>query len=125
MFEMNELVKRLLEKQPIVANTGRQATIEGFKEAVDRGNVFIKFTETKGGTELNVRLDKQRSDFSKADYANKTGVVTVAGELTLNYEKVRLFAEVDLSTLTGKGWLEYIEPAEEWRKKQWAESKGA
>jgi hypothetical protein len=118
MIEINELVKRLMEKQPIVANTGRQATVEGFKEAVDRGNVFIKFTETKGGTELNVRLDKQHSDFSAADYAGKAGVVKVGGELTLNYEKVRLHAEVDLATLTGTGWLEYIEPAEEWRKKQ-------
>lgn len=121
MFEMNELVKRLTEKQPIEARGGPKDTVGGFKEAIDRGFVHIKFVNTKGGTELGVRLDKQRCDLSHADFEAKTGVVKVGGELTLNYENVRCHAVVDLPELKGEGYLEYLGPSEEWRKKQWLE----
>ena len=67
-------------------------------------------------------MDKEHSDFSRADLGALTGVIKIGGELTLNYEKVRCHAEVDLETLKGEGYLEYLGPAEEWRKKQWAES---
>jgi hypothetical protein len=116
MIEMNELVKRLTVKQAVTANGGNKGTAAGFKEAIDRGYVHVKFVETKGGTELGVRLDKQHTDLSGGDFAAGTGSVAVGGELTLNYENVRCHAVIDLATLTGEGWLEYLGPAEEWRK---------
>jgi hypothetical protein len=122
MIEMNELVKRLTEKQPITAGGGPEKNPAGFKAAIDRGFVHIRFVNTKGGTELGVRLDKQHCDFTRADLGALTGVVTVGGELTLNYENVRCHAVVDLATLEGEGYLEYLGPAEEWRKKQMAAS---
>jgi hypothetical protein len=118
MTEMNELVKRLTVKQPVEANGGPKATAAGFKEAIDRGFVHIKFTGTQGGTELGVRLDKQHTDLARADFAAASGTAKVGGELTLNYEIVRCHAEIDLATLKGEGYLEYLGPAEEWRKKQ-------
>jgi hypothetical protein len=120
MIEINELVKRLTEKQAIVANGGPEKSASGFKAAIDRGFVHIKFVNTKGGTELGVRLDKQHCDYARADLGALTGVVKVGGELTLNYENVRCHAEVNLATLEGEGYLEYLGPAEEWRKKQMA-----
>ena len=117
MLEINELVKRLMEKQAVEANGGPDKNVAGFKAAIDRGYVHIKFTGTRGGTELGVRLDKQHTDLSRADFAAGTGVAKVGGELTLNYENVRCLAEIDLATLKGEGRLEYLGPAEEWRKK--------
>ena len=80
-----------------------ETTAEAFKAAIDRGYVYIKFTDTKGGTELGVRLDTQASDWSQADFSKATGSVHVEGTLTLNYVKVRVVADFQLNTLTGSG----------------------
>ena len=85
-----------------------EKTAEAFKAAIDRGYVHIKFTGTKGGTELGVRLDTQASDWSKADFTQATGPVHVEGTLTLNYVKVRCVADLELQTLTGTGHLEIL-----------------
>jgi len=79
------------------------------KESIERGYVHIKFTNTRGGTELGIRLDPDRSNFSQADFENHTGTVRLVGGLTLNYVKVRCVVDVDLTTLTGQGHLEPVE----------------
>lgn len=111
---MNDLVQRLTEEQHVVASLRPEATAEAFKEALDRRYVHIKFTETRGGTELGVPLDEQASDLSGADFENRTGTVKVVGDLTLDYVKVRLHAAIDLASLEGTGRLEVLEdePAE-------------
>jgi hypothetical protein len=76
-----------------------------FKEAIDRNYVHIKFTDTRGGTELGVRLDPASCDFSTADFDNGSGTVHIEGGLTLDYVKVKCIADVDLSTLEGTGRL--------------------
>lgn len=116
MTEINELVQRLTVKQAVEAQGGPQGSAAGFKDALDRGFVHVKFTGTRGGTELGVRLDPKHTDLSAADFSAGTGFVKVGGELTLNYENVRCHAEIALATLKGEGWLEYLGPAEEWRK---------
>jgi uncharacterized protein YbdZ (MbtH family) len=80
-----------------------------FKEAIDRNYVHIKFTETKGGTELGVRLDRGLCDFSNADFENGGGMVHVEGGLTLDYVKVKCIADVSLATLEGTGKLAKVE----------------
>jgi hypothetical protein len=67
--------------------------------------VHIKFTNTRGGTELGVRLDREACNFNEADFENGTGKLHVEGGLTLDYVKVRLIADIDLPTLEGKGRL--------------------
>jgi hypothetical protein len=124
MAEMNDLVKRLTVKQAVVAHGGPKGTAAGFKDAIDRGFVLIKFTGTKGGTELGVRLDPQHTDVSGADFAAGTGKVVVGGELTLDDEHVRLHAEIDLGTLAGEGYLEYLGPAEEAEQRKGQEAQG-
>ena len=107
---MNELVQRLSEgKHPIEASLRPEKTATAFKESIDRGYVHIKFTNTKGGTDLGVRLDPEASVLNEADFDNKTGKVHLVGNLTLNYEKVRCIADVYLMTLNGKGYLEPVE----------------
>lgn len=106
---MNDLVQRLTREQHVVAGLRPEATLAAFREALDRKYVHVKFTETRGGTELGVRLDDQASDLSGADFDGGSGSVTVVGDLTLDYVKVRLHATIDLSTLEGTGRLEVLE----------------
>ena len=105
---MDELVQRLAEgDHPVV--TQRYTTAEELKQAIDRGYVLIKFTDTRGGTELGTRLDTALTNLSGADFGRATGTAHLAGNLTLNYVKVRCVADVDVATREGKGHLEILE----------------
>jgi hypothetical protein len=105
---MDELVRRLSEgDHPVV--TRRADSAEELKQSIDRGYVLVTFTDTRGGTELGVRLDDALTDLGKADFEQGTGTVHLAGNLTLNYVKVRCVVDVDLATLEGKGHLEILE----------------
>ena len=95
----------------VVVSQRPEATLNGLKEAIDNGYVRIKFTETKGGTELGFKLDKEASDLSGANFENGTGKVRLVGGLTLDYNRVRCIAEIDLSTLEGQGHLVKVEAA--------------
>lgn len=111
---MNDLVQRLTQEQPIVASMRPEPTLENLRAAIDRGYVYIKFTETRGGTELGIRLDQERSDLTRGDLAQGTGSVHIVGELVLDYVPVRFHGDLDLQTLKGTGRLEILEkkPAE-------------
>ena len=76
-----------------------------FKKAIDGGYVHIKFTETRGGTEIRMRLNADTSDFSAADFDNGKGSAHVEGNLMLDYVRVKCIADVDLDTLKGTGRL--------------------
>jgi len=103
----NDLVQRLSEgEHPVEVTLRPEKTAQALKESIDRGYVHIKFTNTQGGTELGVRLDKSASDFGAADFSGQRGSVRLVGGLTLDYVKVRCIADIDLSTLAGKGRLE-------------------
>jgi hypothetical protein len=108
-MQMNELVQRLTKEQHVIASLRPEPNVEAFKAAIDRGYVHVKFTETRGGTELGVRIDPARSDLTGADYANRSGSVKVAGELVLDYVRVRCHATINLDSLDGTGYLEILE----------------
>jgi uncharacterized protein YbdZ (MbtH family) len=107
------LVDRLCEgNHPVEVGLRPERSLKVFKEAVDRKYVHIKFTDTKGGTELGFRLDEDASNFSAADFENGKGTVRVEGSLTLDYVRVRCVADIDLSTLEGIGHLVKAEAPE-------------
>jgi hypothetical protein len=81
------------------------------KAAIDRKYVHVKFTETRGGTELGFPLDEERSDLSSADWEAGKGSVHLEGELNLDGVPVRCVADIDLTTVEGKGHLEILEEA--------------
>jgi hypothetical protein len=107
---MNELVQRLAEGDHPVVVGGPQPSLGEFRKRVEEmGYVFIKFTDTKGGTDLGVRVDKSAVDTTKANFEQATGTVHVEGTLTLNYVKVRCVADIDLDELKGTGHLVILE----------------
>jgi len=107
---MNELVQRLAEGDHPVTVGGPDPSVERLKQSIDREYVHIKFTDTRGGTDLGVRLDRATSQLAEADFEQAVGTVHLVGALTLNYVKVRCVADIDLATLNGKGHLEIAEP---------------
>lgn len=107
---MSDLVQRLCEGQhPVEVSLRPERTVRALKERIDLGHVHIKFTGTRGGTELGVPIDRDRTDLTEADFTNESGRLTVVGELTLDYVRVRCIAEIQLSSLRGSGRLEPIE----------------
>lgn len=102
---MNELTQRLTVDQPIVMG-GMDPTAEELRERTgEMGYVLVKFTETRGGTELGFPLDRDATNLSSADFGNGTGTVHVEGNLILNDDPVRCIADIDLATLKGTGRL--------------------
>ncbi|WP_450987142.1 hypothetical protein [Streptomyces sp. NPDC002078] len=103
---MDELTQRLSNGSHPVAAGGPQASLEDLRRRVEElGFVFVKFTETTGGTDLGVRLDRTATDSSAADFDAGTGSVHLEGTLILNDDPVRCVADIDLSSLTGTGRL--------------------
>lgn len=107
---MDDLVQRLSTgAQPVTVGGPNPSSDEFKKRVEDIGYVFIKFTNTRGGTDLGVRVDKNATDLSQADFTGQTGIAHVEGTLTLNYTRVRCIADIDLATLNGTSQLVALE----------------
>lgn len=108
----DDLVDRLCAgDHRIEVSLRSEKTGQALKEAIDRGYVHIKFVDTKGGTELGVRLNSNLIDIGRADFANRAGTIHLVGGLTLNYVTVQCVADIDLHTMQGQGHLERVESA--------------
>jgi hypothetical protein len=108
---MDELTGRLTVAQPVVMG-GSDPTVEELRERTgEMGYVLVKFTGTRGGTEVGFPLDRDACDLSGADFGNGTGTVHLEGSLVLNYDPVRCIADIDLATLEGTGRLALEEKA--------------
>jgi uncharacterized protein YbdZ (MbtH family) len=100
------LVSRLSTgDHPVEVSLRPERTGPALRDAVDRGYVFVRFTDTEGGTELGVRLDRDATDLGDADFDQPRGSIRLVGDLTLDFEPVRCTAEIDLSTMAGLGRL--------------------
>jgi len=108
---MNELTERLTVEQPVVMG-GAEPTVEELRDRTgEMGYVLVKFTSTRGGTELGFPLDRDATDLSAANFDDGTGTVHVEGHLVLNDDPVRCIADIDLATLRGTGRLALEEKA--------------
>lgn len=99
------LVARLSNGRHAVA-TSRYKTASELGDCIERGFVLVKFTGTRGGTELGFRLNSDQTDTTGADFKDGVGAVRLVGELTLDDENVRCVAQIDLQSLAGEGYLE-------------------
>jgi hypothetical protein len=111
---MDELVKKLSEgTHPVELSLRPERSAAALKRRIDEyAYVHVKFTETRGGTELGVTLDNDKCDYSAADFDAGTGKVHLHGHLTLNFVPVKCVADIELGTLQGAGHLIVAEPAE-------------
>ncbi len=103
---MDELTERLAAGDHPVTLGGPNPSVEKLQSRIDEiGWLHVKFTDTRGGTDLGVRLDRAACDFSTADFEKGSGTIHVEGTLTLNNDPVRCIADIDLATLNGTGHL--------------------
>lgn len=110
---MNDLVRRLCENHnPVEVIIRPERTAAALKKALERGYVHVRFSETKGGTEIGVRVDSDLTDLTGANFEGPEGVIKLVGTLVLDYVPVRCTARIDLKTLMGDGQLEVLESAE-------------
>jgi hypothetical protein len=108
---MNELTERLTVDQEIILG-GPDPTVGELRERTsEMGYMLVKFTKTRGGTELGFPLDREATDLSGANFDEGTGTVHVEGHLVLNDDPVRCIADIDLATLEGSGRLSLEEKA--------------
>ncbi len=104
---MSDLVERLSSgTHPVSA--ARYKSGDEFAAAVARGFVLVKFTGTRGGTELGFKIDKERSTI---DFANPSGKIQLVGPLTLDYVPVECVVEIDVHSREGAGALRPLSPA--------------
>ncbi|HJT57576.1 MAG TPA: hypothetical protein VJ761_13830 [Ktedonobacteraceae bacterium] len=107
---VKELVQKLATGTHPVALGGAQTSLQDFQRRVkEMGYVFIQFTDTRGGTNLGVRVDMASTDLSNADFATGTGTAHIEGTLTLDYVHVRCAVDIDLATRQGTGRLLILE----------------
>lgn len=106
---MNDLVFRLATgKHPVEFEKQAQSIEEINNRLVELKYVFIKFTDTRGGTELGINVDEQHTCLKDADFIKGTGHIHIEGTCILNYHTVRCIADVDLATRKGSGYLEVL-----------------
>ena len=101
---MSTLVEKLSKgKHPV--SLFRYKNHDELKAAVDREFVLVKFTETRGGTEVGFRLDRSKSqiNFERPDDAIK-----LVGEFGLDYLPVECSVSVDSQTFVGEGFLRVL-----------------
>jgi hypothetical protein len=110
---MSELVQRLAKgDHPVEIALRPERTATALKKRIEEFRfVHIKFTDTRGGTELGVRLNDAESDWSGADFDSGKGRIRLCGNLKLDYVPVKCIAEIDLGTLAGTGHLEILQEA--------------
>lgn len=103
---MNELTQRLSAGDHPVTLGGPTPSVTELRQRIEEfAHVSVKFTGTRGGTDLGVRLDLAATDLTAADFESSVGTVHLEGNLNLNGDPVRCVADLDLATLNGTGRL--------------------
>ena len=103
------IVDRLSQgSHPVEVSLRPESDLEIFREAIERGYVHVRFTETKGSTELGLRLENNPISEYEASFDSKSGKIQLVGGLTLDYVKVRCIADIELETLTGHARLRRV-----------------
>jgi len=87
----------------------RASSPEQFLQRIEAGRVSLRFTETRGGTELGLKVDPVATVVTRESVSTTAGNVRLVGDLTLNYRKMRLVADLALDNLKGSGHLESVE----------------
>ena len=79
--------------------------VGSLRDAVRQGYLLLRFTDTRGGTELGISISRELSDLSALDHDYVNGRLHVVGDLILDSQPVRCHAYIDLPSLTASGYL--------------------
>jgi hypothetical protein len=96
--QTDDLVEILFAQQPIECSRPAKDA-HSLKEGIDRNYVHILFKTT--GTEIGVQLFRSACKLDDANFENGQGNIILTGGLTLNYNKVKCIAHIDLATCEG------------------------
>jgi hypothetical protein len=106
---INELVDRLSKGEHEVTIGHENESNEDIKKRIENGFIHVKFVNTKGGTELGINLDLEKTKLDEFDSAIKSGVFHIEGTTNLNYVQTRCIVDINLSSRNGKGRLEVLD----------------
>jgi hypothetical protein len=99
---MNELVSRLFQGQHEVEVRIRpNKSPDEFEQCIQRGYVHLNIADTRGGTELGIRLDKKACDLGGANFREGSGNARLAGALVLDGVRMMCTADISLPSLSG------------------------
>ncbi|WP_341750095.1 MULTISPECIES: hypothetical protein [unclassified Candidatus Tisiphia] len=105
----NELVQRLSKSKHEVVIGHRDEPYEEIKQRIEDGYIHVKFTQTRGGTELGINVDLNNTNVKELDFSTGKGMLHIEGTTNLNYDQVRCIADIDLETRKGAGFLQVVE----------------
>ncbi|MFJ9442574.1 MbtH family protein [Kitasatospora sp. NPDC101235] len=91
---------------PVEPGLRPERTALALRESLERGYVLVRFTDTRGGSEIGVTVDPEATDASAADFDAGAGTLHLVGDLILDFESARCHVDIDLATLQGRGRLE-------------------
>jgi hypothetical protein len=107
---MSDLVTKLSQgSHPVELTLRPEKTRQTVTECLGRRYVHIKFTDTRGGTELGVKLDEETAQVALACVDCGENTIHVSGNLSLDYVPVRCVADISLDTFEGTGHLELLQ----------------
>lgn len=111
----NDLVKRLMEKQAVTVIRYRdresgKPNKDLLINAAENGYVLVKFTGTKGGTELGANT---KNTDSRCHYKVEGDSIAIVGRLKLDYTPLLLTANINLVTFEGTA---SVAVTEDWKK---------
>lgn len=92
-------------EHPLEAWLQPERSVYLLEDALKRGFVHVRFTDTRGGTVLGIELVHAASNLEHANFDKAEGTVHIEGELTLDDAEVRCIADIDLASLKGSGRL--------------------
>lgn len=102
-----DLVTRLSDGwHPVEVVLRPERSAAAFAACLEREYVCLRFTGTRGGTDLGFAVPAAEQDVTGGDLNAATGRVRLSGRLRLDGVPVRCLAEIDLTTLAGTGRLE-------------------
>jgi uncharacterized protein YbdZ (MbtH family) len=102
---VEDLVTRLCRGKHAVS-VERYKTSAGLREAIEKGFVLVRFTQTRGGTEVGFKIDRQQSRIEPAD---SSGTTKLVGRFTLDGSRVECSVEIEGDGLEGVGCLTRVD----------------
>jgi hypothetical protein len=105
---INELVQRLGEGKHEVVIGHRDEDYAEIKQRIEDGYIHVKFTQTRGGTELGINVDLAATNVKDVNFDKGQGLLHIEGTTNLNYNDVRCIADIDLATRKGTGFLKVL-----------------